>query len=48
MSGTFETGLPAGEYADIISGKVHTVDIRGRITIDLGNTDDANVFAIHV
>ena len=44
---TFQTGMPSGQYKDIISGNVVTVDNNRRVYIELSNSDDNNVFAIH-
>lgn len=48
VSRTFQTGLPAGTYQDIFSGKTVTVDASRQVSVTLGNDEDNNIFAIHV
>ena len=48
MSGTFQTGLPGGQYKDAVSGQTVTVDGSGKVTISLSNQEDKNIFAIYV
>ena len=48
MSGTFQTGLPSGDYVDIFSGKSVSVDGSRKVTFSLSNQEDNNIFGIIV
>jgi len=44
---TLQTGLAPGQYKDVVSGNVVTVDSNRKVYVELSNNDDNNVFAIH-